>query len=165
MNGSGMKEERISAAIITASDTRTATDDLSGNRLFELMAADSIEVVDRRIVSDDPEAISEVLKELSLSRVDLIITTGGTGFAPRDNTPEATLRVIEKETPGISEALRRETAAKHPMAMLSRGVSGIRGSTLIVNFPGSPRGVEEYYEALRPVLRHAIELIRGNTAH
>ncbi|QQS32932.1 MAG: MogA/MoaB family molybdenum cofactor biosynthesis protein [Acidobacteriota bacterium] len=157
--------ERISAAAVTVSDTRKAADDLSGDRLCELMVADGIEVADRRIISDEPDAISAILVELAESGVDLIITTGGTGSAPRDNTPEATLRVIEKETPGISEALRRETAARHPMAMLSRGVSGIRGNTLIINFPGSPRGVEEYYDVLRPVLRHAIELIRGNTGH
>jgi molybdenum cofactor synthesis domain-containing protein len=156
---------RIIAAVITVSDTRTAAHDLSGNRLYELLSADGIEIADRRIVTDDTDAISNVLTEIASSNVELIITAGGTGFSSRDNTPEATLRIIEKETPGISEALRRETAAKHPMAMLSRGVSGIRGNTLIVNFPGSPRGVEEYYEVLRPVLAHAIELLRGKTGH
>jgi molybdenum cofactor synthesis domain-containing protein len=156
---------RIIAAVITVSDTRTAANDLSGNRLYELLSADGIEIADRRIVTDDTDAISNVLTEIASSNVELIITAGGTGFSSRDNTPEATLRIIEKETPGISEALRRETAAKHPMAMLSRGVSGIRGNTLIVNFPGSPRGVEEYYEVLRPVLAHAIELLRGKTGH
>jgi molybdenum cofactor synthesis domain-containing protein len=158
-------EIKLIAAVVTVSDSRTAADDLSGKRLCELLSADGIEIAERRIVTDDADTISRVLTEAASSEVDLIITTGGTGLAPRDNTPEATLRVIEKEAPGISEALRRETAAKHPMAMLSRGVSGIRGKTLIINFPGSPRGVEEYYEVLRPVLRHVLELIRGTTHH
>lgn len=157
-------QDNIRAAVVTISDTRNEADDLSGGRLVEMLENDGISVIERRIVSDDPEGIRDVLIELC-EVADVILTTGGTGFGPRDNTPEATKLVIEREAPGISEALRRETAAKHPMAMLSRGVSGIRGNTLIVNFPGSPRGVEEYYDVLRPVLRHAVELIRGNTGH
>lgn len=160
-----MKKMGIKAAVVTVSDTRSVADDVSGDRLCELLASDGVEIVERRIVTDDTDAICEVLIGLSSDTIDVIITTGGTGLAPRDNTPEATKQVIEREAPGISEALRRETAAKHPMAMLSRGVSGIRGSTLIVNLPGSPRGVTECYETLRPILPHAVALLKGNTEH
>jgi len=93
------------------------------------------------------------------------MTTGGTGFGQRDNTPEATRAVIEREAPGLSEAMRRETTSKTPMAMLSRGICGIRGNTLIINLPGSPRGVEECFEVIRPVLSHAVALLSGNTEH
>src|SRR5204863_5917978 len=97
--------------------------------------------------------------------INLIFTTGGTGFGPRDNTPEATRGVIEREAPGMAEAMRRETAAKTPMAILSRGICGIRGNTLIVNLPGSPKAVEECFAIIRPVLGHAVELICGETGH
>ena len=97
--------------------------------------------------------------------MNLIVTTGGTGFGPRDNTPEATQAVIEKETPGLAEAMRRETYSKTPLAMLSRGICGIRGSTLIVNLPGSPKGVEECFAVIHPVLSHAIALLAGQTEH
>jgi molybdopterin adenylyltransferase len=97
--------------------------------------------------------------------INLIITTGGTGFGPRDNTPEATRAVISREAPGIAEAIRRDSAAKTPMAMLSRGIAGIRGNTLIINLPGSPKAVEECFEVIRPVLKHAIKLLSGETKH
>jgi len=154
------------AAIITVSDTRVESDDLSGNKLVELLFAAGFEVAVRRIVADDSQHIADLLISVcDRGDVDVLFTTGGTGFAPRDNTPEATRAVIEREAPGLSEAMRRESAAKHPMAMLSRGVCGIRGSTLIINLPGSPRGVEECFEVIRPVLKHAVELIRGKTEH
>src|SRR6185369_10032799 len=97
--------------------------------------------------------------------INLIVTTGGTGFSPRDNTPEATQAVIERDAPGLAEAMRRETAAKTPLSMLSRGVCGIRGRTLLINLPGSPKGVEECFEVIRPVLGHAINLLSGQTEH
>ncbi|HVF30531.1 MAG TPA: MogA/MoaB family molybdenum cofactor biosynthesis protein, partial [Pyrinomonadaceae bacterium] len=97
--------------------------------------------------------------------VNLILTTGGTGFAPRDNMPEATRAVIDREAPGIAESLRRETAANTPMAMLSRGIAGTRGQTLIINFPGSPKAVAECFAVIRPVLQHCIDLIGGRTKH
>ncbi|MBL8182937.1 MAG: MogA/MoaB family molybdenum cofactor biosynthesis protein [Blastocatellia bacterium] len=148
-------------AVITISDTRQANDDFSGDKLAEVLVQFGASIEIRQIVTDDVADISDTLSLISNRQdIDVIFTTGGTGFSPRDNTPEATLAVIEREAPGMSEAMRRETAAKHPMAMLSRGVCGIRGRTLIVNLPGSPRGVEECYEVIRPVLRHAIELIR-----
>lgn len=157
---------KIKAAIITVSDTRTATDDLSGDKLATLLAAIDAEVADRLIVTDDLADLRDTLRTLADRKdINLIVTTGGTGFGPRDNTPEATRAVIEREAPGLSEAMRRETATLHPFAMLSRGVSGIRGTTLIFNLPGSPKGVEECFEVIRPVLQHAINQISGNTKH
>lgn len=156
----------IRAAIITVSDSRDKANDLSGDRLEDLAREMGAEIAERRIVTDDLLEIRETLHALAeRDDVDVIFTTGGTGFAPRDVTPEATRAVIERESPGLAEAMRRETASKHPMAMLSRGVCGIRGATLIINLPGSPRGVEECFEVIRPVLRHAVDLIRGKTGH
>lgn len=156
----------IIAAVITVSDSRTAGDDLSGNKLTELLTDLGASVAERMIVADDLSDLRETIHSLTEREdINLIITTGGTGFSPRDNTPEATRAVIEREAPGMAEAMRRETASKHPMAMLSRGICGIRGETLIVNLPGSPKGVEECFEVIRPVLRHAIEVICGKTKH
>ncbi|MEP7075445.1 MAG: MogA/MoaB family molybdenum cofactor biosynthesis protein [Acidobacteriota bacterium] len=161
-----MANTPIKAAVVTVSDSRSPADDLSGDALAEILSSAGAEVVERKIVSDDLIDIRETLHILSRSsEFNLIITTGGTGFGPRDNTPEATRAVIEREAPGIAEAIRRETAAKTPMAMLSRGVCGIRGNTLIINFPGSPKGVRECFEVIRPILSHAIDLINGETRH
>ena len=158
--------KEIKAAIVTVSDTRRADDDVSGKRLAELLWSVGAEVVETLIVTDDLEHLRNTLYALTEREdVNLVITTGGTGFGPRDNTPEATRAVIEKEAPGLAEAMRRETAAKHPMAMLSRGMCGIRGNTLIINLPGSPKGVEECFEVIRSVLQHAIALINGRTDH
>ena len=152
--------------MVTVSDSRIAGDDLSGERLAELLKSIGAELVERVIVTDDRDGLRDTLIGLAgRGGINLIITTGGTGFGPRDNTPEATLGAIEREAPGMAEAMRRETASKHPMAMLSRGVCGIRGGTLIVNMPGSPKGVEECFEVIRPVLRHAVNLISGDTTH
>ncbi|MBK6748548.1 MAG: MogA/MoaB family molybdenum cofactor biosynthesis protein [Pyrinomonadaceae bacterium] len=156
----------IKAGVITISDTRTIEQDLSGDRLAEMIASIGGEVVERLIVTDDLQNIRNTLHTLTEREdINLIITTGGTGFGPRDNTPEATSAVIEREAPGMAEAMRRETASKHRNAMLSRGVCGIRGKTLIINLPGSPKGVEECFEVIRPVLRHAVDLISGDTGH
>lgn len=156
----------FAAAVITISDSRSIENDGSGNMLVSLLTDFGAEVSIRRVVTDDPSGISEVMISIcDRGDVDVIFTTGGTGFSPRDNTPEATRAVIEREASGLAEAMRRETAEKHPMAMLSRGVCGIRGKTLIINLPGSPRGVEECFEVLRPVLSHAVELIKGKTGH
>ena len=161
-----MAEVKIKAAIVTVSDTRRPDDDLSGKRLAELLWSVGAEVVETTIVTDDLTHLRETLYTLTERKdINLIMTTGGTGFGQRDNTPEATRAVIEREAPGLSEAMRRETAAKTPMAMLSRGICGIRGNTLIINLPGSPRGVEECFEVIRPVLSHAVALISGNTEH
>ncbi len=156
----------IKTAIVTISDTRKPENDLSGEQLARLAVDQGDLVVEKVIVSDEFEDVRSVLVRLiQEAQVDLILTTGGTGFAPRDNTPEATRAVIEREAPGIAEAMRRETAVKTPMAMLSRGVAGIAGKTLIINLPGSPKAVEECFEVIRPVLKHAVNLVKGETSH
>jgi molybdopterin adenylyltransferase len=155
---------KINAVVVTISDTRISNDDLSGDKLAELLMSIGATIVERLIVTDELTHIRETLFLLAeRDDVDLMVTTGGTGFSPRDNTPEATRAVIEREAPGMAEAMR--FGGKHPMSMLSRAVCGIRGKTLIVNLPGSPRGVEECFEVIRSVLPHAIELIRGNQPH
>lgn len=161
-----MSKTPIQTAVITVSDTRAPESDLSGNKLVELLISVGAEIVERIIVSDDLLDLRETLHSLSQRQdINLIMTTGGTGLGPRDNTPEATLAVIDREAPGLAEAMRRETASKTPMAMLSRGVCGIRGNTLIVNLPGSPKGVAECFEVIKPVLGHAIDQVSGNTQH
>ncbi len=161
-----MEPTPIKAAIVTVSDTRVAENDLSGKRLVELLWAIGAESVEKTIISDDLDHLRDIILAISeRSDINLLITTGGTGFGPRDNTPEATLAVIEREAPGIAEAIRRETAAKTPTSMLSRGVCGIRNSTLIINLPGSVKGVEECFEVIWPVLKHAIALLAGKTSH
>lgn len=156
----------INAAIITVSDTRRPKNDASGDKLRELLKDFGAEIDGSTIVKDDQIEIETALEILSRGgEINLILTTGGTGLGPRDNTPEATLAVIEREAPGIAEAMRRETAVTSPFAMLSRGVCGIRRRTLIINFPGSPKAVEECFEVIRPVLKHAVDLIGGKTEH
>lgn len=158
--------EKIQAIVVTVSDTRHKDDDISGVSLVGLLIGMGAEVVDKIIISDDLETLRNVLYGLTEREdVNLIVTTGGTGFAERDNTPEATRAVIEREAPGLSEAMRFETLKKTPMAMLSRGVCGIRHNTLIVNLPGSPKGVVECFEVIKHVLPHAINLLAGNTKH
>lgn len=157
---------RITAFVLTVSDTRSVEDDVSGNKLVELLTGLGAEITGRRTVTDDLFHVRDLLYSLTeRDDVDLILTTGGTGFGPRDNTPEATRAVIDREAPGIAEAIRRETALKTPMAMLSRGIAGIRNQTLIINLPGSPKAAAECFEVIRPVLGHAIELINGKTSH
>ena len=156
----------IRAAILTASDTRDAASDLSGRRLEELLRDFGAEVVERVVVSDDLNDLRNSIHSLATrGDVDLLITTGGTGLGPRDNTPEATQAVIERDVPGIAEAMRAATLQKTPMAMISRGICGVRGNTLIINVPGSPKAVEECFEVVRPVLKHAVDLISGKTSH
>jgi molybdopterin adenylyltransferase len=156
----------IKTFIVTVSDSRTMETDVSGDKLAELLLATGAEVVGKMIVSDDLDDLKNTLYVLTeRDDVNFIVTNGGTGFGPRDNTPEATRAVIEREAPGLAEAMRRETAAKTPLAILSRGICGIRGRTLIVNLPGSPKGVEECFEVLRPVLGHAMLMVSGYTSH
>jgi molybdopterin adenylyltransferase len=161
-----MDETILRAAVVTISDTRSTVDDASGDALVELLQSMDAEIVERILVRDDLSEIREKLYVLS-ERPDiaLVITTGGTGFSSRDNTPEATRSVIDREAPGIAEAIRRETATRTPMAMLSRAVAGIRNNTLIINFPGSPKAVMECFEVVRPILKHAVDLVSGYTEH
>lgn len=155
---------KIRAIAITISDSRHEKDDISGVTLGKCLQEIDAELIDKFIVTDDLEGIIEVLK-LSAERANLIITTGGTGFSSRDNTPEATRAVIEKEAPGLAEMMRYETARINPKAYLSRGVCGIRQNCLIINLPGSPKAVRECFEILKPVLPHAVNLIEGETGH
>ena len=158
----------IQAIVITASDACSVgeREDTSGAALVQLLTELGAQIVAKEIVNDDLEPLAEMLRAYSdRADVNLIITTGGTGFGPRDNTPEATRRVIEREAPGLVEAMRMETLKQTPMAMISRGVCGIRSATLIVNLPGSPKAVRESFEVIKPVLSHAIALLEGNTAH
>ena len=157
---------QIKAISLTVSDSRRESDDVSGAVLCELLTEIGAEIAEKLIVSDDFEDLRQTLYVLTeRADVNLIITTGGTGFAERDNTPEATRAVIEKEAQGLAEAMRSATAQKTPTAILSRAVCGIRHQTLIINLPGSPNGVRECFEVIKPVLQHAINLIGGNTTH
>lgn len=152
------------AVIITVSDAcaRGERRDESGAALVELLREMGAQIVATEILPDDLEPLAERLRTYSdWPNVNLIVTTGGTGFSPRDNTPEATRAVIEREAPGLAEAMRMETLRKTPMAMISRGVCGIRSDTLIINLPGSPDGVRECFAVIRPVLRHAVTLLAG----
>jgi molybdopterin adenylyltransferase len=146
-----------------------AREDASGEVIRELVTAPpfSATVAERAIVADDRAAIEAILRRWAdEQRLDLILTTGGTGLSPTDVTPEATLAVLERQALGIVEAMRQETVAKTPFAMLSRAVAGTRGATLIINLPGSPKGVRECLEVVLPVLPHAIELVSGrHTEH
>ena len=165
--GEGVLE--IRAAVVTVSDKGYAgeREDVSGPVLSSALTQMGAEVVDRLIVPDEPDQISATLIELAdRGDLDLIITTGGTGATPRDNTPEATQRVIQRSMPGLGELLRAEGYKKTPLAVLSRGVAGLRGSCLIINLPGSPRAVSEGMETLTPVLPHAVQMARGeDTEH
>ncbi len=150
--------------ILTISDkcSRGEREDESGKAIKELLAALNARVVKYDIVPDERELISERLVEWADKEgIDLILTTGGTGLSPRDVTPEATLAVLDRMAPGFTEAMRAESLKKTPMSMLSRAVAGIRGGSLIINLPGSPRGVRECLEAVLPALPHAIEVLRG----
>jgi molybdenum cofactor synthesis domain-containing protein len=151
-------------AILTVSDrgARGEREDLSGDAIEEIIAGQGWELAARDIVPDDSDEVASRLKYFSDElRVDLVLTTGGTGLSPRDVTPEATRRVIEREAPGFAEAMRSASLARTPYAMLSRAVSGVRSSTLIVNLPGSPRAVRENLEVILPALPHGLEKLGG----
>ena len=158
----------IRAVAITVSDacSRGEREDDSGAALVELLKASGAAVVETGILSDDLEPLVQRLEEIvRRGDINLILTTGGTGLGPRDNTPEATLRVIEREAPGIAEAIRAESLKITPTAMISRGVAGVASGTLIINLPGSPKAVRESFAVIQPVLAHAVDLLAGHTRH
>jgi molybdopterin adenylyltransferase len=155
--------------ILTISDTGSAgkREDLSGPVLKRLVTEElKGEVHEYHIIPDEQKVIEEYLVQLAdVSKCHLICTTGGTGFAARDVTPEATRSVIDKEAPGIPERMRAFSLQQTKFAILSRAVAGIRGSCLVINFPGSPKGVKECYDAIKEILPHALQLLQGNTEH
>lgn len=155
------------AAVLTVSDGVHAgvRADGSGDVLEELLREEGFEVA-RRVVPDEAGAIAAAIAELA-GDARLVLTTGGTGFAPRDVTPEATRSVLDREAPGVAEAIRADARARTPHGLLSRGIAGLRGQTLVVNLPGSPGGCRDGFAVLRPALRHALELAAGDagTAH
>ncbi len=149
----------MKAAVLTVSDGVAAgtREDESGDLLAALLAVDGYEV-ERRVVADDVEEIAHALTVLTADAV-VVLTTGGTGVAPRDVTPEATASVLERAAPGIAEAIRADAIAKTPHGLLSRGMAGVRGSALVVNLPGSTGGCRDGYAVLRPALDHALRLL------
>ncbi|MDK2917929.1 MAG: hypothetical protein PWQ37_662 [Candidatus Petromonas sp.] len=150
--------------IITASDkgSKGEREDKSGKLIKDIMSANGYDIAMWKILPDEREEISkELINMCDNLKLDLILTTGGTGFSPRDFTPEATLDVIDRQVPGISEAMRYYSLQITPKAMLSRGVSGIRGQTLIINLPGSPKAVKENLESILPALKHGLEILKG----
>lgn len=163
-----MNNERlIRVAILTMSDkgSRGEREDKSGETIKEIIKTIPAEVVYYEVIPDEKDVIKDRLTSISDSeKADLVLTTGGTGVSPRDVTPDATLEVIDREIPGMSEAMRMESLKKTPRAMISRAVSGIRKRTLIINLPGSPKGVRENLEVILPALSHAVEKIKGDTS-
>jgi len=162
-----MMSRTITVGILTASDksSRGEREDKSHKSIVETLNKIDAEVVWYQIVPDEKPIIEEKLTELADKiAVDVVLTTGGTGLSPRDVTPEATKEVIEKEVPGLAEAMRAESLKITPAAMLSRAVAGIRKRTLIVNLPGSPKGARECLEVILPALPHGIEVMRGEVS-
>jgi molybdopterin adenylyltransferase len=158
--------DRPPAAVLTVSDgvAEGSREDASGRAVADALDAAGFEVVRREVVADERDRIERALRELAAS-ASLVVTTGGTGFGPRDVTPEATRAVIEREAPGLAEAMRAAGRVGTPMADLSRGVAGTIGGALVLNVPGGPRGAVESLEAVVPVLPHALDLLAGRTAH
>ncbi|MGI9097542.1 MAG: MogA/MoaB family molybdenum cofactor biosynthesis protein [Solirubrobacteraceae bacterium] len=150
------------AAILTISDTRSAGSrtDTTTDLMADILESLGMEVVATRLVPDEYDEIAAAIVELATG-ANLVLTSGGTGLAPRDVTPEATRAVLDREAPGIAEAMRAETARIQPLAWLSRAVAGTRGTTLVVNLPGNPKAVRECLDVLAPMLPHALKLSSG----
>ena len=151
-------------AVLTLSDSIARGDhpDSSGDVIIEAVTRAGAEVVVRDVLPDDRDRIAaQLCSYADMLAADLVLTTGGSGVAPGDVTPEATLQVVDRLVPGLVEAARAQTLAKTPLAMVSRGVAGIRRRTLIINLPGSPKAVGEWLEVILPALGHAVELLRG----
>jgi molybdopterin adenylyltransferase len=159
----------MQTAIITISTSVAAgrTEDTSGSILAELATAAGAEIVAREAVTDDREAIEQRLRAHAAAGIPLVFTTGGTGLTPDDVTPEATRAVIDREAPGFAEAMRAESLKHTPLGILTRGVSGIAGRTLIINFPGNPKAIHELFGVIAPTLRHVVATLQregGRTA-
>jgi molybdopterin adenylyltransferase len=152
----------VKAAVLTVSDGvhHGTREDRSGDVLAELLAAEGF-AVERCVVPDESDAIAAAIVELA-GRSSIVLTTGGTGFTPRDVTPEATRTVLDRDAPGIAEAIRADALTRTPHALLSRGTAGLRGASLVVNLPGSPGGCRDGFAVLQPALLHGIELAAGD---
>jgi molybdopterin adenylyltransferase len=157
----------VRTAVLTISSTvaRRQAEDESGPLLAELAEAAGADVEAMEVVPDDYSLIEDRLHHFVDDEMSLVFTTGGTGFTPDDVTPEATRAVIERDAPGFAEAMRAEALRRTPMGILSRGVSGISGRTLIVNFPGNPRAVRELFPVIAPTLRHVVDTLNGISRH
>lgn len=159
-----MSEQRLAAKVLTVSDGVIAGTrvDASGAALVELLQANGFDVVEQRVVADGSESVAAALHDLTDGFSGLVVSTGGTGFAPRDQTPEGTRQVIEREAPGLAEAMR----LVNPLGRLSRGIVGIRGRAIVCNTPGSPKGCVEQLMAILDVVPHALRLLHDTpTAH
>lgn len=155
----------ILAGIITVSDkgSQGKRKDLSGPAIAEMLAGAAIEIKHTIIIPDETDQIKEAIIDFAdVKKLDLILTNGGTGVSPRDLTPDATLQVIDKQIPGMAEAMRQESMKVTPHAMISRAVVGIRGRSLVINLPGSPKGAKENLAVVLPAIKHAIEKIKGD---
>ena len=158
------ERQPIRAAVMTMSDlgARGERADTSGDAIVEFLPAIGAELVERLMIPDDRDQVQANLMRFADDlKLDVVLTTGGTGIAPRDVTPDATASVVDYQVPGIAEAMRVMSVQKTPYGMLSRQVVGVRGGTLIINLPGSPKAVSECLEVIQPVLPHAVDLIRG----
>lgn len=151
----------FTASVITVSDSgfKGIREDLSGPAIAGILSANGYTIIDAAIVPDETDAIAAIFKKHILLNANLIVTTGGTGFSPRDVTPEATKTVIEREAPGIAEAIRQNSMRYTERAMLSRGIAGIAKNSLIINLPGSPKAVKESLEYILPSVAHGLDIL------